>query len=151
MPVSSTPALAGGVTLKKSFRSPLMQRRIYAKQRQAGRATHTEISRAGDTLPKCKVSSQSVQSHPRSGQIGSHLFRDGLAFARVQPTGFGRDTPYSSSKRGFCVRAMDAVKPQSGRSNGRADVRSHGQAVTSPRPQTCPRRVQSVTLTSPKP
>jgi hypothetical protein len=47
-------------------------------------------------------------------------------------------TPYSSSKRGFCVRAMDAVNPQSVRSNGRADVRSHGQSVSDPGP--CPVR-----------
>jgi hypothetical protein len=92
-----------------------------------GRACHTHgISSAGDTLPKCKVSSQSVQSQPRNGQIGSHLIRSGLAFAQVQPTGLGWGKPYSSSKRGFCVRAIVAVKPQSVRPNSRADVRSHG-------------------------
>ena len=54
-------------------------------------ACHTHgISKAGDTLPKRKVSYQSVQSHPRSGQFGSYLIRSGLASARVQPSGFGR-------------------------------------------------------------
>jgi len=61
------------------------------------RACHAHgISKAADTLPKRKVSFQSVQSHPRSGQIGSHLIRSGLAFARLQPTGFGRGTRYPS-------------------------------------------------------
>src|ERR1017187_4519328 len=86
-----------------------------------------------------------------SGKWPRRYIGDGLAFARVQPTGFGEDTPYSSSKRCFCVRETVAVKPQRVRENGRADVRSHEQSVSSPRPQPCPRRVQSATLTSPKP
>jgi hypothetical protein len=113
-----------------------------------GRACHTHgISSAGDTLPIWKVSSQSVKSHPRSWHIGSHLIRSGLASARLQPTGFGRDTPYSSSKRGFRVRETVAVNPQSVRPNCRADVRSHGQSVSDPgscpvRNRACPRPVR---------
>jgi hypothetical protein len=120
------------------------------------------ISKAADTLPRWKVSSQSVQSHPGSRQIGSHLIRSGLASARLQPTGFGRDTPYSSSKRGFCVRETVAVNPQSVRPNDRADVRSHGQSVSDPGPcpvrnRTCPRpvrdriRVRKLSVDSPCP
>jgi len=102
---------------------------------ETGWVCHTcRISIMGDTLPKSKVSSQSVQSHPRSWQIGSHLIGDRLAFARLQPTGFGWGKPYSSSKRGFCVRETVAVNPQTVRPNGRADVRSHGLSVTSPQP-----------------
>ena len=100
------------------------------------------ISKAADTLPRWKVSSQSVQS--------------------LQPTGFGRDTPYSSSKRGFCVRETVAVNPQSVRPNDRADVRSHGQSVSDPGPcpvrnRTCPRpvrdriRVRKLSVDSPCP
>ena len=138
VPALRISGLAGGLTLKKSFCSPFIHRKLYAKQRQGVRATHTGFSSAGDALPKWKVSTQSVQSHPRSRQNGSHLIRDGLASARLQPTGFGRDTPYSSSKRGFCVRETVAVNPQSVRPNGRADVRSHGQSVSDPGP--CPVR-----------
>ena len=145
MPLSRTSSRPGGMTLKKSFGSPFMQRRLYAKQRQGGCVTHagfqTRLSR--------KVSSQSVQSHPRSRQIGSYLIGSGLAFARVQPTGFGRHKPYSSSKRGFCVRAMDADKSQSVRENGRADVRSLGQSMSGPGP--CPGRDRVQSENSPCP
>jgi hypothetical protein len=148
MPTSRPPALVGGMTLKKSFRSPFIQRKLYVKQRPGGRATHTGFQARVTALPKWKVSSQSVQSHPRSGQTDFHLIRSGLAFARGQPTGFGRDTPYSSSKRGFGVRETVAVKPQSVRPNGRADVRSHGQSVSDPgscpvRTRPCPRPVRA--------
>src|ERR1017187_2169955 len=57
-----------------------------------------------------------------SGKWPRRSIRDGLAFARVQPTGFGEDTPYSSSKRCFCIRETVAVKPQRVRENGRADI-----------------------------
>jgi hypothetical protein len=160
------PVSPAGATLKKSFSSPFIHRKLYANQRPGGRSRHTGFQARVTALPKWKVSSKSVQSHPRSRQIGSHLIRRGLAFARVQPTGFGRDTPYSSSKRGFCVRKIVAEKPQSIRANGRADVRSHGQSVADPGPcpvrnrvmsasspqsRTVHDRIQSVSLNNPKP
>ena len=162
MPLSRTPALAGGVTLKKSFCSPFIHRRLCAKQRPGGCVTHAGFQKRLTRCRNGKCPRQSVQSHPRSRQIGSHLIRDGLAFARLQPTGFGRGTPYSSSKRGFCVRETVAVNPQSVRPNGRADVRSHGQSVSDPGPcpvrnRACPRpvrdriRVRKLSVGSPCP
>jgi hypothetical protein len=84
MPVSRISGLAAGVTLKKSFRSPFMQRTPYAKHRQGGCVTHSGFQ----TRLSRKVSSQSVQSHSRSGQISSHTIRSGPTSARLQPTGF---------------------------------------------------------------
>jgi hypothetical protein len=82
MPVSRISWLAGGVTLKKAFRSPFIQRTLYANRRQGVRATHTRFQKRVTRCRNPKVSSQSVQSHPRSGQIGSYLIGSGLAFAR---------------------------------------------------------------------
>ena len=50
VPALRISGLAGGLTLKKSFCSPFIHRKLYAKQRPGVRARHTGFSSAGDNI-----------------------------------------------------------------------------------------------------
>jgi hypothetical protein len=69
----------------------------------------------------------------RTAQTGARSIRRPLTFTRRQTARNSQDKPYPFASEGFRVHETVAVKPQSGRPNGRADVRSHGQSVSSPR------------------
>jgi len=88
---------------------------------------HIHFSTAGDAFtPAPKVSTSSVQLRSRTAQAGARSIRRPLTFTRLQTVGYSQDKPYPFASEGFRVRETVAVKPQSGRPNGRADVRRHG-------------------------
>jgi hypothetical protein len=51
MPLSRTSSRPGGMTLKNSFGSSFMQRKLYAKQRQGVRVTHTKFQ---ERVTRCR-------------------------------------------------------------------------------------------------
>ncbi len=55
MPTSRISGLAGGTTLKKSFRSPFIHRRLCAKQRPGGCVTHAGFQK--QLMTRCRMES----------------------------------------------------------------------------------------------
>ncbi len=64
---------------------------------------------------------------------------------------FHEDKPYSSSKRGFCVREGVAVWTRNIRATGRHDGRGFVQSATALSPKTVHVRVPTVSASSPRP
>jgi hypothetical protein len=105
---------------------------------------HIHFSTAGALFtPAPKVSTSSVQSRSRTAQTGARSIRRPLTITRLQTVRNSQDKPYPFASEGFGVRETVAEKSPFGRTNGRADVRSHGQSVSSPQARSIRDRAMS--------
>jgi hypothetical protein len=73
-----------------------------------------------------------------------------VAFCCLYLNAFHVGTPYSSSKRGFCVREVVAVWTRNVRAIARPAVRGLVQSATASSPKTVHVRAPTVSATSPQ-
>ena len=112
----------------------------------------------GDTIPLAIRLTN--RAHPHQCQIAAKGGNEFVAICRSLPSricrhlppsaeGFSRDKPYSSSKRGFCVREVVAVWTRNIRAIDRLAGRGPVQSVTASSPKTV--HVRAPTKSGPQP